>query len=63
MKLFMHSKVILSGKLFWAMGTSEFVITLMCSLMSPQTVAPLEGLSALSAHIFAFTGVGVHMGG
>ena len=61
MQLLVHRQVILAAEGFGTMTAGELVILLVCPLVPPQTVAPLEGLSALAAHVLPVAGVGVHV--
>ena len=62
-ELLVNSQVILPGESLRTVTTTELVILLVSSLMSPQTVAPLESLATLVAHVLPVAGVGVHVGG
>ena len=62
-ELLVDCQVILPGESLWTVTAGELVVLLVSSLVPPQTVAPLEGLPALVAHVLPVAGVGVHVGG
>ena len=51
----MEDEMVFPWKKFGAVGAIVFVIVLVSPPMPSQTVAPLEDLSALAAHVFAET--------
>ena len=61
-ELLVDGLVVLPGESLGTVAAAELVILLMSPLVSPQTVAPLESLAALVAHVLPVTRVGVHVG-
>ena len=61
-ELLVDCQVVLSGESLGAVAAAELVVLLVGPLVSPQTVAPLEGLATLVTHVLPVTRVGVHVG-
>ena len=61
-ELLVDGQVVLPGESLGAVAAAELVVLLVGPLVSPQTVAPLEGLAALVTHVLPVTRVGVHVG-
>ena len=61
-ELLVDCQVVLPGESLGAVAAAELVVLLVGPLVSPQTVAPLEGLATLVTHVLPVTRVGVHVG-
>ena len=61
-ELLVDGQVVLPGESLGAVAAAELVVLLVGPLVSPQTVAPLEGLATLVTHVLPVTRVGVHVG-
>ena len=61
-ELLVDGEVVLPGESLGAVAAVELVVLLVGPLVSPQTMAPLEGLATLVTHVLPVTRVGVHVG-